>query len=190
MQRLQPHIKKIQEEHKQDKEAQGRAMLDLYRTHKINPLSGFLLLLVQLPILIALFHIFRDILKPEALTSLYSFVSPPAHINTLFLGFSLIPLEKASIVVAVIAALAQYYQARLALPKSGSNTKDLAPAERIGRQMVFLTPVLTLIFLVNLPAAIGFYWITTSLFSILQQWIVNRELASKKENNDRLEGIR
>src|SRR3989338_7917009 len=59
-QKLQPHIKKIQETHKDNREAQTKAMMALYSEHNINPLTPILLLIVQLPILIALYQVFRD----------------------------------------------------------------------------------------------------------------------------------
>mgnify|MGYP001560676822 FL=1 len=58
IQRLQPLVKKIQQDHKDDKEKQTRALLDLYKEHCINPFSSILLLIVQLPVLIALIRFF------------------------------------------------------------------------------------------------------------------------------------
>ena len=55
LQRLQPHIKKIQLDHKDNREVQAKALLSLYKEHKVNPFTGFALLLVQLPIFIVLF---------------------------------------------------------------------------------------------------------------------------------------
>src|SRR3989344_449385 len=58
LQRLQPEINKIQHDHKDNKEKQAQAMMDLYKKHNINPLSGFLMLLIQLPVLIAIYQVF------------------------------------------------------------------------------------------------------------------------------------
>src|SRR3989338_5142007 len=59
-QELQPHLKRIQEEHKDNKANQTKAMMDLYKKHNINPLTPILLIIIQLPILIALFIVFKD----------------------------------------------------------------------------------------------------------------------------------
>ena len=177
MQKLQPEIKKIQERHSGNRQKQGEAMMALYKEHRANPFSGILMLIVQLPILFALFSIFRNILEPITKDAVYAFVSIPGVINTHFLG--LIPLEQPSIMIAVLAALGQYFQVRLGLPKYEKG-KTLTPAERMGKQMAIIGPVLTISILWNFPSALGLYWLTTSLFSIGQQYIVNKKLADGK----------
>ncbi len=172
MQRIQPELKKIQELHKGNREKQTQATLDLYKQHKVNPFSGFLLLLVQLPILIAIYQIILKSLKPGFLSGLYGFVHAPLMINPTFLG--LINLGERSIIVVALAALAQYFQGKLSLlPPQKAGASD--PAQKISRQMVIVGPVVTLVIFYNLPAAIGLYWFTTTLFSIFQQIIINRQ---------------
>ena len=179
MQQLQPKLKKIQEEHKHDKERQVKATMELYKNHKINPFSGFFLLLVQLPVLIALYQIFFNISKPEAFVGkFYSFIEAPANLGTIFLG--LINLNERSILMVVLAAIAQYFQGKLALPKNQSEGED--KAAKLGRQMVIVGPIITLVIFVNLPSAVSLYWLTTSIFSIFQQILINRKLNGKPGN--------
>ena len=173
LQHIQPMVKRIQEEHRDDREKQAKALLELYREHKVNPFSGFLLILVQLPILFALYRVFLNGFSTEAFKDLYAFIPQPETLNAISLG--LLNLTEPNIVVVGIAAIAQYFQARLALPKRKPGA-ETSPADKIGRQMVYLGPVLTIVVLVNLPSAVGIYWTTTSLFSIVQQWFVNRSL--------------
>ncbi len=164
MQRLAPKIKEIQTNHKNNREEQAKALMGLYREHKVNPLSSFLLILVQLPILIALYQVFmKGLVGPDFL-----------DLN--FLG--LIDLSKKSAIIVGLAAVAQYFQGKLSIIKSEKLFKDLTPMERMGRQMIYLGPILTIIFLYffNLPSAVGLYWLTTSLFSVIQQIIINKRL--------------
>ncbi|MEK7496204.1 MAG: YidC/Oxa1 family membrane protein insertase [Patescibacteria group bacterium] len=164
MQRLAPKIKEIQTNHKNNREEQAKALMGLYREHKVNPLSSFLLILVQLPILIALYQVFmKGLVGPDFL-----------DLN--FLG--LIDLSKKSAIIVGLAAVAQYFQGKLSIIKSEKLFKDLTPVERMGRQMIYLGPILTIIFLYffNLPSAVGLYWLTTSLFSVIQQIIINKRL--------------
>lgn len=172
MQRIQPLIKKIQHDHKDNREKQAAALMGLYREHKINPFAGFFLILIQLPILITLYRLFLSGFTPESLSDLYSFITPPEMIGHSFLG--LINLQGRSIVVVGLAALAQYFQGKLSIQKHSE--KDETAASRIGRQMVFVGPALTLVILVSLPAAVGIYWLTTSVFSIIQQLLINKQL--------------
>lgn len=181
MQRLQPHVKKIQIAHKANKEKQAQELMALYKENKINPFSGFLMLIIQLPILWALYQISMNILKPASLTGFYSFISAPISLNTYFLG--LINLANGSILMVGLAAAAQYFQAKLSLPKNKAKDESPGIAEKMTRQMVFVAPLLTLLIFYRLPAAISLYWLVASLFSIFQQIIINRQLEDGKLGN-------
>ncbi len=172
MQKIQPEIQKIQHDHKDDKEKQAQALLALYKQHKVNPFSGFFLILVQLPVLIVLYRLFLSGLSPESFVDLYSFISQPGEVHNLFLG--LIDLKARSILIVVLAALLQYFQGRLSLPKT--NKKDDSPMSRMAKNMVFIGPVISVLILSSLPAAVGVYWLTSSAFSIAQQLIINKKL--------------
>ncbi|MEW6617462.1 MAG: YidC/Oxa1 family membrane protein insertase [Patescibacteria group bacterium] len=162
MQRIQPKLKKIQTDHKDNKEEQARQMMNLYKENKLNPFSGFLLLLIQLPVFIVLFQIFTR----ELSTSVFD--------NQLFLG--LINLGEKSIIIAIIAAGLQYLQSKLLLPPSSKENKDEDTMARVGKTMVVVGPVLTFFILMNLPSALGFYWVISSLFSIAQQVYINKKI--------------
>jgi len=177
MQRLQPKIKKLQELHKDDKAKQSQALMDLYKEHGVNPFSAILLLLIQLPILLSLYRIILSGLGASTLAGLYPFVSAPATVNWIFLG--IFNLQQRSIELVVLAGIAQYFQARLAIYRNPQGDGALSPAEKIGRQMAFIGPIFTIVIFYSLPAAVGLYWLTSSLFSIGQQLIVNRNLQGK-----------
>lgn len=176
MQRLAPKIKELQDRHKNDKQQQAKAMMDLYREHKVNPFSGFLLLIVQLPVLIALYQVFLKGFSPDALKDLYSFFSFSGFSSNLFLGF--VDLAKTNLFIALVAAAAQYFQGKLAMAKSNKPAAELSPMERMSRQMLYMGPILTFVFLyfLHLPSAVGLYWLTTSAFSVIQQVIINKKI--------------
>lgn len=169
LQKLQPQVQEIQKKYKDDKEKQAKEILDLYKKEKINPFSGILLALIQLPILIALYQVFWVGLDPKELVVLYSFVSNPGHIDPLFL--KLIDLSKPSIVFAVFAGLVQYFQTKMLLPKS-SPEKAGDVSQKVQKQMNYFFPVFTIIILMNLPSALGLYWTVSGLFSIIQQYLI------------------
>ncbi len=191
MQRIQPHVKRIREEHKGNRESEAKALMALYKEHRINPFTSFFLILIQLPVLIALYQVFLHGFSPETFKDLYSFVHAPEQLHNMFLG--LIDLQKPDMLVVGLATVAQYFQAKLAFRKSAlspqGNAKD--PAAQIGKQMMFVGPALTLVFLLRLPSVIGLYWTTTALFSLVQQIFINRSLntqshgtVSDKSNNN------
>ena len=162
-QRLQPKIKQIQTEHKEDKEKQAAALMALYREHKFNPLSGILLLIVQLPVFIALFQIFRKELGAEVFDN-----------QSLF---GLIDVGAKSVVIVLVAAVLQFFQGKLSLPPTKEGDAKANPLANAGKVMIYVGPVFTAIILMNLPAGIGIYWIVTTLFSIAQQVYINKKLA-------------
>lgn len=173
IQAIQPKIKKIQDDHKGDKEKEVQALLALYKEHQVNPFSGFLLLFLQLPVLIALYQIFLHSLSIESLTGLYSFVAPPASLNTTLLG--LIDLSKPSILMVCAAALMQFIHGRATIAAQQSVDAS-SPAARMGRQMTYIAPVITIVIFINFPAAVGLYWFTSSLYSVVQQGIINAQI--------------
>src|SRR6185369_4453660 len=102
---LQPKLNELREKHKDNKEAQAKAMMDLYKEHKVNPLGSCLPLLIQLPLLIALYQVFRIGLQSADLSAyLYHFVHNPGTINPNFLHF--LNLAKPSIALGVLAGIA------------------------------------------------------------------------------------
>jgi YidC/Oxa1 family membrane protein insertase len=155
MRELQPEVRRIQEQHKNNREAQGRALMDLYRARGINPFSGVLVLIIQLPILIALYQVF---LRPLPVP------------NPSLLG--LINLAEPSMLLVAVAAVAQYI--------SGAYAVRQAPAgegREMARRMALLFPIITILALYALPAAVGVYWVATTVFSVAQQAYAARRFA-------------
>ena len=171
LQELQPKLKEIQKKYKDDKEKQAKETLELYRKEKINPFSGLLLVIIQLPILIALYRVFWSGLKPEELMHLYGFVENPIHINAMF--FSFIDLSKPNIWFAVAAGIVQFYQTKMLIPKQQKDKKkEFDISSIMQKQMVYFFPFITIIILFKLPSALGLYWIASGVFSIIQQYLV------------------
>lgn len=173
MQALQPKLKELQEKHKDDKTKQTEAMLALYKEYRVNPFSGILFLIIQLPILIGLYQIFLHALTQNGLVGLYSFISVPTPLHTTLLG--LIDLQKSNIILVGLAAALQYIQALLMLRKHAPGETP-TQAEKMSRKMAFIGPILTIIIFSRFPAAVSLYWVITSIASIIQQLIVNKEL--------------
>jgi len=176
---LQPKIKEIQLKYKDNKEEQTKAMMGLYKEKKINPFSGCLPLLIQLPILIALYRVFWRGFQSEQMAFLYSFVPNPGVMNTLFLG--LIDLAKPNLVLAVLAGIFQFFQVKMISPKTKSKNKQGSGfSDQMQKQMQYFMPAFTIIILFRMPSAIGLYWVIVTLFTIIQQRFIfkSSEVAS------------
>ncbi len=171
LQAVQPEVKKIQEKYKDDKETQAKKIMELYKGAKVNPFSGILPLFIQIPILISLFQIFTRGMGSEEMIHLYGFVSDPGVINYTFLRF--IDLSSPNIFLAVIAGVGQFIQMKMTMPPK-ENTDQKGAMKMMQSQMVLFLPGFTFFILLNLPSAVGVYWIITVIFSIFQQYIVKK----------------
>jgi len=174
MSEIQPKIKEIQEKYKDDKEKQTKVIMEFYKEKKINPFSGCLPLLIQLPIFIALYQVFQKGLRPEAITNLYSFISHPAQIDPTFLG--IVNLSQPSMFLAVLAGVSQYFQLKTAPqgPKLKQKTSDIS--QMMSKQMTYFLPIFALIICLKLPSAIALYWSVMTIFTILQQYFTLKRL--------------
>ena len=169
--RLQPKIKEIQDKYKDDKEKQGQALMNLYRQEKVNPASSCLPLLIQLPLLLAVFMVFRDGLSNQSLSLVYPFISRPELLKTTFFG--IIDLAKSSKILAVVTGLTQFLQtkisARYTMPTKGSKSQTENFAVMMNKQMMFMMPLMTVVICWTLPSGLAMYWLLSSIFSIFQQ---------------------
>lgn len=169
MAELQPKLNELREKHKDDREAQAKAMMDLYREHKINPLASCFPLLVQLPILFALYQVFNKALG-NSLTGLYAFVQNPGTIDPTFFG--LVDLSKPNIGLALVAGALQYWQSR----QLSGQMKSTDPTQKaMAIQTTYVLPLLSVFIAWNLPAGLPLYWAVTTLFAVLQQYYIMRK---------------
>ncbi len=173
---LQPKIQEVQQKYKDNREKQAKEMMNLYKREKINPFGGCLPLLLQLPIMIALYRVFWRGLEPGAMSYLYSFVPDPGVIDPFFLG--IINLSQPFWLLAVLAGVVQFFQTKMLMKSKTKKTKNKGTGQMaqfsnmMQKQMLYFFPVFTVIILLRLPSAIGLYWIITALFSIFQQYLV------------------
>jgi len=170
---LQPQIKELQTKFKSDRVKQSQALMDLYRANNINPASGCLPLLIQLPVLLALYQVFLNGLKPSSLNSLYSFIGRPAAINPMFFG--LLDLSKSNYILAILAGALTFVQSKMMTPSLSKNSSGSDFSTMISRQMLYLMPVVTVVIAWKLPAGLALYWIVITLFSIIQQYFITRK---------------
>jgi YidC/Oxa1 family membrane protein insertase len=177
MSQIAPDLEKIKEKYKDNPEEQARRTLELYRERKVNPFSGIFVILLQIPIIIALYQIFLHAGFPTIDPSLlYSFIDVPSEISPVFLGLD---LTHKSILLALMAAVVTFFQIRLAT-KGQMKPKGNAFADNLTRsmqtQMKYFFPVLVFFISYKISGVIALYWLTTNLFSIAQEIFVRRKL--------------
>lgn len=180
--KISPEITRIQKEHKDDKEKQTKELLELYKKHKVNPFYVIFAIIVQIPVFLAVWKVITAGASSVIGEGLYPFITNPGSLNQMFLGA--VNLSSKSVVFVILAAVIQFAQSKMAsaaTPKTEGGPKN--PFS--GNQLAVMMSGITLVILWNLPAAVALYWITTTLFSIVQQWIVNTSMKNEelKGNN-------
>lgn len=172
MKEIQSQLAKIKEQYKDDKQKQAEATMAAYKKAGINPAAGCLPLLIQLPVLIALYRVFLTELDPETTSAyLYAFVSPPQSLSLVFLGLD---LTQPSLLLAILAGIGQFIQTRFFMPGPTETSmpggeKQAELMQSMQRNMAYIFPVMTVFFAMQFPAALALYWVASTVIAILQQ---------------------
>ncbi|MDQ3245231.1 MAG: YidC/Oxa1 family membrane protein insertase [bacterium] len=177
---LAPELKKIKESGV-SKEEQAKLTFALYKTHKTNPFSGCLIILIQIPIIFALYYVFYKGINFDN-SILYSFVSKPENLNMNFLG--LIDIGSKSLILAIVAGISQFLQA-FYMPKPALNTNNSGSfqetfAKSMQMQMKYVFPFVVAFISYSISGAIALYWAVSNLFAVGQQIYVNRQTKEKQ----------
>ncbi len=183
---IEPEMKRVREELKDDKEAQAREMFALYKKYGVNPFAGIVTLLVQLPIVISLYWVFNNkTLLTVDPSILYSFVPAPLAISPLFLGT--FAVMGASITLAALAALTQFAYGFYAIPVPEKSIKPAGTdmqadfGRALAMQMRFVLPIFIGIAAYYTSVAIALYFITSNLVGVLQEFIIRRKKTTLPE---------
>jgi YidC/Oxa1 family membrane protein insertase len=164
MQALQPQIKELQEKYKNDKQRMQQEMMRFYKENKVNPLASCLPLLAQLPVFITLFYTLRHELPPDM-------GCPEAgHCAAYGAEFLFIhDLTGKAEGGELIALLILYVGTQLA-----SGAVMAVTADKSQRMMMFALPLVFVPFILNFPAGLILYWITTNFWTIGQQLVIKK----------------
>lgn len=180
---LQPQLKKIKQEYP-DKQEQAKKTLELYREYQVNPFSGFFLILIQFPIVIALYLVFRDGGVEIDPNLLYSFVSVPEHISLTTLGLD---LAQKSYLLAFLTGFTQYIYLSIssAFRKDKNDTSEKTEQERmmamVGSSMKYTMPIMITVFAYIIGGAVALYWVTSNVFMIIQELFIQKKLRTQAE---------
>jgi YidC/Oxa1 family membrane protein insertase len=147
MQQLQPEMKKIQEKYKNDREKISQETMKLFQTYQVNPLSGCFPILVQMPILFALYQAINTnhALKEHEFLGILTLSSTQSMEN---------------LILAVFAALTTYIQSKMSMTSNDPNT----------RMILFIMPIMIGFFTWQFPVALGLYWVFQNILTIIQTY--------------------
>lgn len=190
MQEIAPHIAKIKEKHKNDAKMQQVAQMELFKEHGVNPASGCLVAIIQIPLFIALYQVLLKTVHLTSIDQINSQIYFPAlkltHMwDATFLGLPLgqTPSQLFSkvgiaiVLVSIITGGLQLIQSKMMMAKSSS-----LPAKKEGeqedfatsfqKQSMFMLPFFIGFMAFTLPFGLSLYWNTLTIFGIIQQYLV------------------
>lgn len=194
MQELRPHLEVLKNKHGQDKQKLARAQMELYKKHGVNPAAGCLPALLQMPVFIALYQAFWNLLGKQDFSAVVEginkivyapFLRLEASPNFYFLGFNLTqrPSQWQSagwflLLIPVVTALLMLVQSLMTMPaeessppkekKKGEGMEEMMAGFQ--KQMIFLMPLMVGFFALSFPVGLSLYWNTFTLFGIGQQY--------------------
>jgi YidC/Oxa1 family membrane protein insertase len=167
LQALQPQMKEIQEKYKNDKQRMQQEMMRFYKENKVNPFASCIPLVAQLPVFITLFYTLRHELPDDICSNLGlpSNCETAGHASFLFVN----DLTASAHGAELVALIVLYVGTQLASGFFMSVTADKSQ-----RMMMFILPLVFVPFIINFPAGLIVYWITTNIWTIGQGLVINR----------------
>jgi len=178
MKPIQEDIKELQNNHDGSKEELTKKVLELYRENKINPLSPIFIILIQLPIILSLYFIFKSGLPTINPEIVYGFIPFPMNVEMVYMGLD---LAGKSLLLALLTGVTQFLYIKRTFSKNNTledknknNKKSdkVKTAEDIQKalsfQLTYIMPIIISFVAYTLPAVISIYWITSNIFAYLQ----------------------
>lgn len=183
MQELQPELKKLQEKYKNDRERLAQAQMELYREYGVNPLAGCLPLLIQLPIMLALYRAIVTTLAatPLELLNLSGRLWVPELSNTVPLDNKFLWLNLAVpdplFVLPILVVVTTWLQQKLMMPATQTTStgdRSTDQASQISRQMMTIMPLMFGFFALSFASGLSVYFIASNLIGIGQYLLTDK----------------
>jgi len=180
MQKIQPLMKAVQEKYKNDKERLNKELMALYKEHKVNPMSGCLPLIIQMPILILLFQVLREF--NTKIYAVYNGNPGFLWLKDLSLPDQLIQLPGSGIfgiqhlgIMPFLIGGSMYIQQKMTSTGGTAAGKDGGSAQQTQKMMTIMMPLMIGFMSFTLPSGLTLYWFTSTLLGIGQQYLINKK---------------
>ena len=181
MQKIQPLMKAVQDKYKNDKERLNKELMALYKEHKVNPMSGCLPLIIQMPILILLFQVLREF--NTKIYAVYNGNPGFLWLKDLSLPDQLIQLPGSGIfgiqhigIMPFLIGGSMYIQQKMTSTGGTAAGKDGGSAQQTQKMMTIMMPLMIGFMSFTLPSGLTLYWFTSTLLGIGQQYLINKKM--------------
>jgi YidC/Oxa1 family membrane protein insertase len=165
MKKLQPKMQKIREKYKDDKEKMNQEIMQMYRTHKVNPVGGCLPMLLQIPVFFALYRVLYSALAIRHAPFML-WIDDLSAPDRLYMGFN-VPYLGGLPVLTLLMGISMFAQQKMS-PTTGDPRQE---------KMMLTMPVVFTVFFVNFPSGLVLYWLVNNVLSIGQQYYINKKTA-------------
>ena len=165
MKKLQPKMQKIRDKYKDDKEKMNQEIMQMYRTHKVNPLGGCLPMLLQIPVFFALYRLLYSSIAIRHAPFVW-WINDLSAPDRLSVGFN-IPYLGGLPVLTLLMGVSMFVQQKMT-PTTGDPRQE---------KMMLMMPVVFTVFFVNFPSGLVLYWLVNNVLSIAQQYYINKRAA-------------
>ena len=163
MQKLQPKLLKLKEKYGDDKERLNKELMQLYKTFKVNPMSGCLPMLLQIPVFFALYKVLLQSIELRHAPFAFWIKDLSAPDRLMIHGLN-IPFIGGVPVLTLLMGASMYMQQKMT-PSSIDPTQA---------KMMQILPVIFTFMFINFPSGLVLYWLVNNMFSIMQQYYINK----------------
>ncbi len=178
MKKVQPKISQIREKYKDDREKLNQELMQVYKTHKVNPMGGCLPMALQIPVFFALYRMLNSAveLRHQPFMLWIQDLTAPDRLKMGFsINFSGVPILGSMIgnldglpVLTILMGITMFLQQKMT-PTSGDPRQE---------KIMLLMPIIFTFFFINFPAGLVLYWLVNNLLSIAQQYWINRHASA------------
>ena len=163
MQDLQPEIKKLQAKYKDDKEKLNQETMALWKKHKVNPAASCLPLLIQMPVLWAMFQVLRE--QVTITDTMFLGMDMTVSITDLRAMGALFALTSVGyFILVLLSGLTTYLQQKMMM------------SDKSQQAMMIMMPLMLLFFSLQFPAGLVMYWVVNNALSIGQHVLINKNV--------------
>lgn len=175
-QKVQPELAKLQKKYKKDPQTLRVKTMEFYKKEGINPLSGCLPMLIQLPFLFAMLNLLRHSVQLRGVTLVPGWINDLAAPDAIaYLPFSIPLLGNGVHLLPIILGLLTYAQAKISAPPITGNDKESKEKAQQQQMMAVVSSAMFTFFFYSLPSGLNLYWLIATLLGLLERlWIRSR----------------
>ncbi|HIH2762150.1 MAG TPA: membrane protein insertase YidC [Candidatus Azoamicus sp.] len=150
LKKVQPKMELLKDRYKDDKKMLSQAIMDLYRKEKVNPLSGCLPILIQIPVFISLYYVLLE--------------SVELRHASFYLWINDLSTKDPYYILPILMCITMFIQQKLNPPVQ----------DPLQAKVIMFMPFLFLFLFLQFPSGLILYWVVNNILSILQQWLIIR----------------